>query len=54
MNQGLVKGAALVGQSKISNWGEAMQKGLADGFQAAAINKSKQLAEKQKINRSDY
>ena len=50
MNQGLVKGAALVGQSKISNWGEAMQKGLADGFQAAAINKSKQLAEKQKIN----
>ena len=50
MNQGLVKGAALVGQSKISNWGEAMQKGLASGFQAAAINKSKQLAKKQKIN----
>jgi len=50
MNQGLVKGAALVGQSKISSWGEAMQGGLDRGFQAAAINTAKQLAKKQKIN----
>ena len=50
MNQGLVKGAALVGQSKISNWSEAMQKGLDSSFQAAAINKSKQIANKRRIN----
>ena len=50
MNQGLVKGAAQVGQSQISNWAESMQQGLNSGFQAAAINRSKQLAKKQRIN----
>ena len=50
MNQGLVKGAALVGQSKRSNWAEAMQQGLNSSLQAAAINRSKQIAKKQKIN----
>ena len=50
MNQGLVKGAALVGRSKQSNWAEAMQQGLNSSLQAAAINRSKQIAKKQKIN----
>ncbi len=51
MNQGLVKGAAQVGQSQISNWAESMQQGLNSGFQAAAINRSKQLAKKQELTK---
>ena len=50
MDQGLVKGAALLGASNQSNWGQAFQEGLNASTSAAAINIAKQKAEKQRIN----
>ena len=50
MDQGLVKGAALLGASNQSNWGQAFQEGLNASTSAAAISIAKQKAEKQRIN----
>ena len=36
-DKSLIRGAALIGESKRSTWGQAMQKGLAQGFAAARI-----------------
>lgn len=50
MNINLVKGAALLGQSKRSTYADAMQKSLQSASQASAIVNAKRQAEKQKIN----
>tara|TARA_R110000782_G_scaffold4360_2_gene15485 strand:- start:5327 stop:6733 length:1407 start_codon:yes stop_codon:yes gene_type:complete len=50
MNQGLVKGAALLGASNQSSWGQAFQEGLNASISSAAIGIAKQKAEKQRIN----
>jgi len=50
MDQGLVKGAAYLGASNQSNWGEAFQKGLGSSLQESAINRARKVAQKQAIN----
>ena len=49
-DKSLIRGAALIGASKRSTWGEAMQKGLAQGFAAARIASQNRKAEKAAIN----
>lgn len=50
MDINLVKGAALLGESKRSTYLNAMQKSLQVGSQAAAIGRARREAEKQQIN----
>jgi len=50
MDINLVKGAALLGESKRSTYLNAMQKSLQAGSQAAAIGRARREAEKQQIN----
>ena len=50
MDINLVKGAALLGQSKRSTYADAMQKSLQSASQASAIVNARRQAEKQKIN----
>ncbi len=50
MDQGLVKGAALLGASNQSSWGKAFQKGLDSSLQESAVNRARKLAQKQAIN----
>ena len=49
-DKSLIRGAALIGASKRSTWGEAMQEGLAQGFAAARIASQNRKAEKAAIN----
>ena len=50
MDINLVKGAALLGQSKRSTYAGAMQKSLQSASQASAIVNARKQAEKQRIN----
>jgi hypothetical protein len=50
MNQALVKGAAVLGASNQSSWGQSFQEGLNASLKSAAINIAKNKAEKQRIN----
>ena len=50
MDINLVKGAALLGQSKRSTYADAMQKSLQSASQASAIVNARKQAEKQRIN----
>ena len=50
MDINLVKGAALLGQSKRSTYADAMQKSLQSASQASAIVNARRQAEKQRIN----
>ena len=50
MDINLVKGAALLGQSKRSTYADAMQRSLQSASQASAIVNARRQAEKQQIN----
>ena len=50
MDINLVKGAALLGQSKRSTYADAMQRSLQSASQASAIINARRQAEKQQIN----
>lgn len=50
MDINLVKGAALLGQSKRSTYADAMQKSLQSASQASSIVNARKQAEKQRIN----
>ena len=50
MDQGLVRGEALIGQSKQQNWAKSFQEGFEGVLQEAAVNRAKDLAEKKTIN----
>lgn len=50
MNQQLVRGQALVNQSKVNNWQESFQEGLSDSLKAGAIIAANAKAEKNAIN----
>lgn len=50
MDQGLVRGEALIGKSKQQNWAKSFQEGFEGVLQEAAVNRAKDLAEKKAIN----
>ncbi len=50
MDQGLVRGEALIGQSKQQNWAKSFQEGFEGVLQEVAVNRAKDLAEKKAIN----
>ena len=49
-NKNLITGAALVGQSKISDWSGAFQKGLQASITAANVQQANRKAQKNAIN----
>ena len=50
MDQGLVRGEALIGQSKQQNLAKSFQEGFEGVLQEVAVNRAKDLAEKKAIN----
>lgn len=50
MNVNLVKGQAILAESKNNNWSEALQKGIAEGFQASALANAQEASEKSAIS----
>jgi hypothetical protein len=50
MNINLVKGQAILAESKNNNWSEALQKGIAEGSQARALANAQEASEKSAIS----
>jgi len=43
MDQGLVRGEALIGQSKQQNWAKSFQEGFEGVLQEVTVNRAKEL-----------
>jgi hypothetical protein len=50
MNVNLVKGQAILAESKNNNWGEALRKGIMEGTQAVALVAAQEASEKSAIS----